>query len=359
MATDPSAAAPPADPILEVRDLKKYFPIAGGTVLSRTVGYVRAVDGVSFHVNRGETLGLVGESGCGKSTTARLIMQLLEPTSGSIRIDGEETSNLNASALKALRRKVQIVFQDPFASLNPRMRVGDILAEPFHIHGLYDGRATEKKIIDLLEAVGMSPRYMKRYPHEFSGGQRQRIGIARALALNPSIVVLDEPVSALDVSIQAQTLNLLAQLQDEFDLTYVLIAHDLAVVRHAADRVAVMYLGKIVETADRKDLYTRPVHPYTQALLSAVPIPNPDSRPSRSRIRLEGEPPSPRHPPQACRFNPRCWKAQAICTEVEPILAPSDVTAPAQMAACHFPALDSGVDPTTGQNADPAPEAQQ
>jgi len=359
MATDPSATAPPSDPILQVRDLKKYFPIAGGTLLSRTIGYVRAVDGVSFHVNRGETLGLVGESGCGKSTTARLIMRLLEPTSGSIRIDGEETNNLNAGALKALRRKVQIVFQDPYASLNPRMRVGDILAEPFHIHGLYDGSATENRIIALLEAVGMSPKYLKRYPHEFSGGQRQRIGIARALALNPSIVVLDEPVSALDVSIQAQTLNLLAQLQDEFDLTYVLIAHDLAVVRHAADRVAVMYLGKIVETADRKDLYARPVHPYTQALLSAVPIPNPGFRPSRNRIRLVGEPPSPRNPPQACRFNPRCWKAEEICTEVEPILTPSEVTAPAQMAACHFPALDSGADASTIRDGNPALEAQQ
>ncbi len=359
MAPDPSATAPPSDPILQVRDLKKYFPIAGGTLLSRTIGYVRAVDGVSFHVNRGETLGLVGESGCGKSTTARLIMRLLEPTSGSIRIDGEETNNLNAGALKALRRKVQIVFQDPYASLNPRMRVGDILAEPFHIHGRYDGSATENRIIALLEAVGMSPKYLKRYPHEFSGGQRQRIGIARALALNPSIVVLDEPVSALDVSIQAQTLNLLAQLQDEFNLTYVLIAHDLAVVRHAADRVAVMYLGKIVETADRKDLYARPVHPYTQALLSAVPIPNPGSRPSRNRIRLVGEPPSPRNPPQACRFNPRCWKAQEVCTEVEPILTPSEVTAPAQMAACHFPALDSGADASTIRDGNPALEAQQ
>jgi oligopeptide/dipeptide ABC transporter ATP-binding protein len=340
-ANDPAAVGTSADPILEVRDLKKHFPVIGGTILSKPIGFVKAVDGVSFHINRGETLGLVGESGCGKSTTARLIMRLLEPTSGSILVEGAETASLRGAALRRLRRKVQIVFQDPFASLNPRMRVETILAEPFHIHGMYDGSETRRKIIELLDAVGMPQRYLKRYPHEFSGGQRQRVGIARALALNPSLLILDEPVSALDVSIQAQTLNLLEQLQKEFNLTYLLIAHDLAVVRHAANRVAVMYLGKIVETGDRSELYERPVHPYTQALLSAVPIPDPTKEQTRSRILLEGEPPSPRNPPAACRFNPRCWKAQDICRELEPLLDKPDTTAEGHEAACHFPATVS------------------
>ena len=325
-------------PILEVRNLKKYFSVAGGTVLSKSIGEVKAVDGVSFRINRGETLGLVGESGCGKSTTARLIMRLLEPTAGSILVEGKDGSALKGKALKRYRRQVQIVFQDPFASLNPRMTVEAILAEPYRIHGMYQGRETKKKIIDLLDAVGMPERYLERYPHEFSGGQRQRIGIARALALNPSIVILDEPVSALDVSIQAQTLNLLEELQSEFNLTYLLIAHDLSVVRHAATRVAVMYLGKIVETADRSELYRAPVHPYTQALLSAVPVPDPVREQERSRILLEGEPPSPRNPPAACRFNPRCWKAEDICRTDEPLLSETSITASGHEAACHFPA---------------------
>jgi peptide/nickel transport system ATP-binding protein/oligopeptide transport system ATP-binding protein len=331
------------DPILEVRNLTKHFPVTGGTVFSRPVAHIRAVDGVSFQINRGETLGLVGESGCGKSTTGRMIMRLLEPTSGSILFEGTDTKELSHKDLRQLRRQIQIVFQDPFASLSPRMRVENILAEPFHIHGLHEGRKTRSQIVDLLDAVGMSSRHLKRYPHEFSGGQRQRIGIARALALNPSLLILDEPVSALDVSIQAQILNLLESLQNAFNLTYLLIAHDLAVVRHAANRVAVMYLGKIVETTERQALYERPVHPYTQALLSAVPIPDPAKERMRTRILLSGDPPSPRNPPPACRFNPRCWKAKDICRETEPVLEQTSITELGHHAACHFPEVAYGV----------------
>jgi len=331
------------DPILEVRNLTKHFPVIGGTVYSRPVAHVQAVDGVSFQINRGETLGLVGESGCGKSTTGRMIMRLLEPTSGSILFEGADTKELSRKDLRQLRRQIQIVFQDPFASLSPRMRVEDILAEPFHIHGLHEGKKTRGQIIDLLDAVGMSSRHLKRYPHEFSGGQRQRIGIARALALNPSLVILDEPVSALDVSIQAQILNLLEHLQNTFNLTYLLIAHDLAVVRHAANRVAVMYLGKIVEITERQALYECPVHPYTQGLLSAVPIPDPAKEKIRTRILLAGDPPSPRNPPPACRFNPRCWKAKDICREIEPVLEQAATTEPGHHAACHFPEVAYGV----------------
>ena len=320
--------------LLEVKDLVKYFPVQQGVLASRLSKKVRAVDGISFSVRRGETLGLVGESGSGKSTAGRVIMRLLNATSGSVTFEGIDVLKLRGKALKDFRRNVQIIFQDPYASLNPRMTIGEIVTEPLKIHRIGTGREQIKQAKDLLEIVGLNPEHINRYPHEFSGGQRQRIGIARALALRPKLIVADEPVSALDVSIQAQVLNLLDQLQDEFDLTYLFIAHDLSVVQHISDEIAVMYLGKIFEVADWNMLYKEPYHPYTQSLLSAVPVPDPKLQRTRERILLEGDPPSPIDPPSGCRFHTRCPIAQfPICAEKEPELRE---VAAAHVAACHF-----------------------
>jgi len=343
--TEPSTAPrPKGEELLAVTGLVKHFPIRQG-LLQRKVGAVQAVDGLDFTVTKGETLSLVGESGCGKTTTGRLLTRLLEPTDGRIVFEGRDITHLSDGQMRPLRRDVQMIFQDPYGSLNPRHTVGKIVGAPYRLQNVKTEGGTKKAVQELLELVGLSPEHYNRYPHEFSGGQRQRIGIARTLALRPKLIVADEPVSALDVSIQAQVVNLLEDLQDEFDLTYVMIAHDLSVVRHVSDRVAVMYLGKIVELADRVDLYEKPMHPYTVALLSAVPIPDTKRKVKRDRIRLVGDVPSPINPPPACRFHTRCWKAQEICKTVEPPLVE---LAPAHLTACHFPENQPGqakVDP--------------
>jgi len=322
-----------ATPLVEVDSLVKYFPIKQG-LLSREVGRVHAVDDVTFAVREGETLGLVGESGCGKTTLGRTIVRLLDPTSGDVKFRGRSIGKLGRRALRPLRREMQIVFQDPYASLNPRKRVGSIIAAPLQIHGVGDRNERRKQVQELLETVGLSPEHYNRYPHEFSGGQRQRIGVARALALRPKLIVADEPVSALDVSIQSQMLNLLDDLQEEFHLTYLFIAHDLGVVRHVSDRIAVMYLGKIVELSPAEELYDRPIMPYTEALLSAVPIPDPDLSDKRERIVLQGDVPSPINPPSGCRFHPRCRYMTDICMQVEPPLVDYGND---HLAACHHP----------------------
>jgi oligopeptide transport system ATP-binding protein len=322
------------DVVLEVRDLVKHFPITQGIVFKRKVGAVQAVDGVNFELRRGETLGLVGESGCGKSTVAKLLMGLEKPTSGHAYYNGEDIFTLGGQAQRRLRRQIQLVMQDPYSSLNPRMTVADIVGEPFEIHPEVAPKGERAaKVKDLLDVVGLNPEHINRYPHQFSGGQRQRIGIARALALRPEIIICDEPVSALDVSIQAQVMNLLESLQGEFGLSYIFIAHDLSVVRHLSDRVAVMYLGSIVEVGTDSEIYEHPTHPYTQALLSAVPVPDPRMRGQRQVIRLQGDVPSPANPPSGCRFRTRCWKAQDICAEQPPALV---VRAAAHPSACHF-----------------------
>ncbi len=320
------------DILLTIEDLKMHFPIYKG-VIRRQVGAVHAVDGVSFSIKRGETLGLVGESGCGKSTTGRTILQLYKPTAGSVHFDGVDLVHLKGEELRGMRRKMQMIFQDPYASLNPRMSVGDIIGEPLMVHNVSNAKEIQERVEHLLRLVKMEPSFVNRYPHEFSGGQRQRIGVSRALALQPSFIICDEPISALDVSIQAQVVNLLEELQEQFNLTYLFIAHDLSMVRHISNRVAVMYLGVIVELADRDALYNTPLHPYTQALLSAVPIPDPVADAKRKRVILEGDVPSPVNPPSGCRFRTRCPIAEAICAEERPAFRE---IMPDHFVACHF-----------------------
>jgi len=333
MVQDANAEAPAGTTLIDVKGLKVHFPIKGG-LLGRTVANVKAVDGVDLFVRHGETLGLVGESGCGKSTTGRAILQLIKPTAGSVKLNGVELTQLSSAQVRQKRSEMQMIFQDPYGSLSPRFTVGQIISEPLENFNRGNKDEIRDKVQSLLQVVGLNPYYINRFPHEFSGGQRQRIGIARALALNPSLIVADEPVSALDVSIQAQVLNLLKELQGKFGLTYLFVAHNLSVVKHISDRVAVMYLGRIAELADSDELYELPLHPYTQALLSAIPVPNPEIESKRKRIILEGDVPSPVNPPSGCNFHPRCWKAQAICREVIP---PLEEKQPHHFAACHFP----------------------
>ncbi|MFJ6747422.1 ABC transporter ATP-binding protein [Streptomyces sp. NPDC091266] len=328
-----SAQDSDAEPLLRVRGLVRHFPITKG-LLKRKAGAVQAVDGIDFDVRPGETLGVVGESGCGKSTMGRLITRLDEPTGGSIEFEGRDITHLSAGRMRPMRRDVQMIFQDPYGSLNPRHTIGGIIGTPFRLQGVEPEGGVKKEVQRLLELVGLSPEHYNRYPHEFSGGQRQRIGIARALALKPKLVVADEPVSALDVSIQAQVVNLMDDLQQELGLTYVIIAHDLSVIRHVSDRIAVMYLGKIVELSDRKSLYESPMHPYTKALMSAVPVPDPKRRTERDRILLKGDVPSPINPPSGCRFRTRCWKATEVCSTTEPPLL---ALRSGHQVACHHP----------------------
>jgi peptide/nickel transport system ATP-binding protein len=329
------------EPLVKLTGVKKYFPLTRGIIFQKKIGNVHAVDGVDLEIYPGETLGLVGETGCGKSTLARLVVRLYELTEGQIIFDGQDISFLKGRELRAMRRDMQMIFQDPYASLNPRKTVGAIIGEPFRLHGTVPRNRIRSEVKQLMELVGLNPEHYNRYPHAFSGGQRQRIGFARALALRPKLIVADEPVSALDVSIQAQILNLLEDLQEEFNLTYLFIAHDLSVVKHVSDRVAVMYLGKVVELAPGDTLYLNPKHPYTGALMSAVPIPDPDLAAQKKRIILEGDVPSPIDPPSGCRFHPRCPRAQfPICKENDPDLMPFH---PGQVAACHFPLEDRAV----------------
>ncbi|MEU3371048.1 dipeptide ABC transporter ATP-binding protein [Streptomyces sp. NPDC006660] len=330
------------EPILQVRNLVKHFPLTSGILIKKQVGAVKAVDDISFDLYQGETLGIVGESGCGKSTVAKLLMTLEQATSGEVFYKGQDITKLSGRALKAVRRNIQMVFQDPYTSLNPRMTVGDIIGEPFDIHPEVAPKGDRRrKVQELLDVVGLNPEYINRYPHQFSGGQRQRIGIARGLALHPEIIICDEPVSALDVSVQAQVINLMGKLQDEFNLSYLFIAHDLSIVRHISDRVGVMYLGKMAEIGTDQQIYEHPTHPYTQALLSAVPVPDPDAREHRERIILTGDVPSPANPPSGCRFRTRCWKAQDRCANELPLLAIPErfqgLDSPvAHESACHF-----------------------
>lgn len=320
-------------PLVEVKKLKKYFPITRGVVFQRHIGDIKAVDDVNFHIDRGETLGLVGESGSGKTTIGRTILRLHEPTSGEVWFDGQEITTLQQSELRTKRRRMQMIFQDPYASLNPRMTIGTIIGEPLEVHDGLEGTEKNDRIKELLELVGINPTLVNRYPHEFSGGQRQRIGIARALALNPDLIVCDEPIASLDVSIQSQVVNLLQRLQEELNLTYLFIAHDLSMVRHISDRMAVMYLGKLMELADGKEIAVNPLHPYTQALMSAVPVPDPEVEGKRQRIILEGDIPSPANPPTGCNFNTRCPVAQEICFQSEPDFKE---VAPGHYAACYL-----------------------
>ena len=333
MVQDVSMLATTGTTLIDVKGLKVHFPIKGG-ILNRTVATVKAVDGVDLFVPRGETLGLVGESGCGKSTTGRAILQLIRPTAGSVSFEGVDLTKLSNDQVRRKRSEMQMIFQDPYGSLDPRFTVGQIISEPLENFKRGNQKEVRDEVGHLLEVVGLNPYYVNRFPHEFSGGQRQRIGIARALALHPKLVIADEPVSALDVSIQAQVLNLLKDLQEKFGLTYLFVAHNLSVVKHISDRVAVMYLGRVAELADSEELYKLPLHPYTQALLSAIPVPDPEIESRRKRIILEGDVPSPVNPPSGCNFHPRCWKAQQICREVIP---PLEAKQPNHYAACHFP----------------------
>ena len=338
-------------PLLEVRHLKQYFPVKAGVVFDRTVAHVHAVDDVSFDLDQGQTLGLVGESGCGKTTLSRSLLRLVEPTEGSVAFEGNDVSHLSARRLRPLRREMQMVFQDPFASLNPRKRIAQIVGAPLRLHGTPRDEIADR-VRDLLERVGLQKEHLNRFPHEFSGGQRQRIGIARALALEPKLILLDEPVSALDVSVQAQIINLLDDLQEDLGLTYMFVAHDLSVVRHVSDRIAVMYLGKLMEVSPAEELYTKPIHPYTEALLGAVPVPDPRENRARKRVTVTGEPPNPIDPPSGCVFHPRCPHATDVCREVEPPLARY---ANGHLAACHHPQQVSSEEIRAAERSDQSP----